>query len=135
MSETNIKESINTKVDLKIDATSFLGLSDYGFVLVGDKAFEFFDPKKESNFIVIPWNEIDHIAASVVTKKKYINRFVIFTKRNGKLAFSTKDNKKTLRAISQYIDSSKLVRSQSFMEVWKVGSASLWNKLMKKFKK
>ncbi|SUB59993.1 Uncharacterized protein conserved in bacteria [Pediococcus pentosaceus] len=36
-------QSINTKADLVIDATSFLGMGDYGKIMIGDHGFEFFD--------------------------------------------------------------------------------------------
>ena len=42
-------QSLNTKVDLVIDATAFTGLSDYGKIMIGDKGFEFYnsrDPHK-----------------------------------------------------------------------------------------
>lgn len=35
-------QSLNTKVDLVIDATAFTGLADYGEIMIGDKGFEFF---------------------------------------------------------------------------------------------
>ncbi|HCW53264.1 MAG TPA: DUF956 domain-containing protein, partial [Clostridium sp.] len=34
-------QSLNTKVDLAIDATSFNGITSYGKIMVGDKGFEF----------------------------------------------------------------------------------------------
>ena len=33
-------QSLNTRVDLVIDATSFTGVSDYGKIMIGDKGFE-----------------------------------------------------------------------------------------------
>lgn len=42
-------QSLNTKVDLVIDATAFTGLADYGKIMIGDKGFEFYnsrDPHK-----------------------------------------------------------------------------------------
>ena len=32
-------QSLNTRVDLVIDATSFTGVSDYGKIMIGDKGF------------------------------------------------------------------------------------------------
>ena len=48
-------QSINTKADLVIDATSFLGMGDYGKIMIGDHGFEFFDNRNVENFIQIPW--------------------------------------------------------------------------------
>ena len=33
-------QSLNTKVDLVIDGTSFTWISDYGKIMIGDKGFE-----------------------------------------------------------------------------------------------
>ena len=33
-------QSINTKVDLTMAGTSYMGLSDYGKIMIGDKGFE-----------------------------------------------------------------------------------------------
>ena len=52
-------QSQNTKVDFSIKATSLNGLTNYGDVMVGDKAFEFYNEKNKEDFIQIPWEEID----------------------------------------------------------------------------
>lgn len=110
-------QSLNTKVDLTIKATSYLGLATYGKVMVGDKAFEFYNEKNIRDYIQIPWEEVDCVMASVMFKGKWIPRFAIYTKQNGHFTFSTRDNKATLRAINQYIPSNRLVRSLSFFQV------------------
>mgnify|MGYP000423528188 CR=1 FL=1 len=38
-------QSLNKKVDLTINATSYLGMANYGKVLVGDEAFEYYNDK------------------------------------------------------------------------------------------
>ncbi len=38
-------QSLNTKVDLVIDATAFTGLTDYGQIMIGDRGFEFYHAK------------------------------------------------------------------------------------------
>ena len=40
-------QSQNTKVDFSIKATSLNGLTNYGDVMVGDKAFEFYKRKEQ----------------------------------------------------------------------------------------
>lgn len=87
-------QSINTKVDLVIDATSFMGLADYGEIMIGDKGFEFYNSRDTRKFIQIPWEEVDHVIASVMFKGKWIPRYAIETKRNGTFTFSSKDPKK-----------------------------------------
>ena len=47
-------QSINTKVELVINATSFTALTDYGKIMIGDKGFEFFNDRDARQFIQIP---------------------------------------------------------------------------------
>lgn len=110
-------ESINTKVDLVESATSFLGLSDYGKIMIGDKGFEFFNDRDPKKFIQIPWEEVDYVLTSVMFKGRWIPRFAIQTKKNGTFTFSAKDAKKVLRGIRVYIDPDRIVKSLSFFEV------------------
>ena len=96
-------QSINTRVDVVVEATSYQGLTNYGKIMVGDKGFEFFNTRN----------------ASVMFKGKKIPRYAIQTKKNGTFSFSSKEPKKVLRAINQYIPSERLVRSLSFFDVLK----------------
>lgn len=121
-------QSLNTKVDLTIKATSYLGFASYGKVMVGDKAFEFYNDRNVSDYIQIPWQEISYVMASVMFKGKWIPRFAVVTKENGKFTFSTRDNKTLLRAINKYIASENLVRSLSFFDIVKRGVKSLFKK-------
>lgn len=113
-------ESQNKSVDLAIKARFLNGLTSDGNIMIGDKAFEYYNEKNSKDFIQIPYKEISYVSASVIFKTK-INRFAIHTKKNGNFVFTTSDNKKTLRAINKYIDSNKLRRSLSFFEVIKRG--------------
>ena len=124
-------QSLNTKVDLSIKATSYLGFCSYGDVMVGDKAFEFYNEKNVRDYIQIPWEEIDYVVASVMFKGKWIPRFAIVTKKNGNFTFSSRDNKVLLRAMNKYIASDHMVRSLSFFGVIKRGIKNL----ILKFKK
>lgn len=114
-------QSINSKVDLVIDATSHMGMSDYGKIMVGDKGFEFFNNRDARKFIQIPWEEVDYVIASVMFKGKWIPRYAVKTKRNGTYSFSSKEPKKVLRAIRQYVDPDHLVQSLGFFDVIKRG--------------
>lgn len=120
-------ESQNKSVDLTIKARFLNGLTSDGNIMIGDKAFEYYNEKNIKDFIQIPYKEISYISASVIFKKK-INRFAIHTKNNGDFIFTTSDNKKTLRAINKYVDSNKLRRSLSFFEVIKRGIKNLIKK-------
>ncbi|MFB6468459.1 DUF956 family protein [Cytobacillus sp. Hz8] len=112
-------QSINTKVDLVIDATSHMGLPEYGRIMIGDKGFEFYNDRDARKFIQIPWDEVDHVIASIMFKGKWIPRYTIQTKRNGMYTFSSKEPKKVLRAIREYVDPNHMVQSLSFFDVIK----------------
>jgi hypothetical protein len=114
-------QSINTKVDLVVDATSHIGIAEYGKIMIGDKGFEFFNDRDVRKFIQIPWEEVDYVIASVMFKGKWIPRYAIQTKRNGTFTFSSKDPKKVLRAIREYVDPNHMVQSLSFFDVIKRG--------------
>ena len=51
-------QSMNTKVDYTVAATSYLGMANYGKVMIGEKAFEFYNEKNLKDYIQIPWEEI-----------------------------------------------------------------------------
>lgn len=114
-------QSINTKIDLTIDATSYLGVADYGKIMIGDQGFEFFNNRDTRKFVQIPWEEVDYVVASVVFKGKWIPRYAIQTKKNGTYSFASKEPKKVLRAIREYVDPSHMVQSLSFFDVIKRG--------------
>ncbi|KRG12770.1 DUF956 family protein [Lederbergia galactosidilytica] len=121
-------QSINTKIDLVIDATSHMGISEYGKIMIGDKGFEFYNDRDARKFIQIPWEEVDHVIASVMFKGKWIPRYAIQTKRSGTFSFSSKDPKKVLRTIREYVDPNHMVQSLSFFAVIKRGLKSIVKK-------
>lgn len=120
-------KSQNKKVDLSIKARCLNGFTSNGNIMIGDEAFEFYNEKNIDDYVQIPYKEISFVSASVIFGKK-ISRFAIHTKENGNFIFTTKDNKKTLRALNNYIDSNKLRRSLSFFEVIKRGFKNLIKK-------
>lgn len=121
-------QSLNTKVDLVIDATAFTGLSDYGKIMIGDKGFEFYNSRDPHKFVQIPWDEVDYVIASVLLKGKWLPRYAIQTKKNGTYTFASKDAKKVLRAIRNYVDSERMVSSLSFLDVVKRGVKAIIKK-------
>lgn len=121
-------QSLNTKVDLVVDATSFAGLAEYGQIMIGDKGFEFYNSNDCRKFIQIPWEEVDYVIASIIFKGKWIPRYAIKTKKNGTYSFSSKDPKKVLRTIRKYVDPSHIVRSLSFFDVVKREIKALFKK-------
>ena len=121
-------QSINTKVDLVIDATSHLGLPEYGKIMIGDKGFEFYNERDARKFVQIPWEEVDYVIASILFKGKWIPRYAIKTKRNGTYTFSSKEPKKVLRTVREYVDENRMVQSLSFLDVVKRSMSSMLKK-------
>lgn len=118
--------SLNTKVDLVINATAFTGISDYGKIMVGDRGFEFYNSRNPHKFIQIPWDEIDYVVASVLFKGKWIPRYAIQTKKNGTYTFASKDAKKVLRTVRNYVTPEHMVSSLSFFDVVKRALKSIF---------
>ncbi|SEK77599.1 hypothetical protein SAMN04488700_0125 [Carnobacterium iners] len=125
-------ESINTKVDLVIDATAFTGLTDYGKIMIGDNGFEFYHARDPRKFIQIPWEEVNLVIASVMFKGRWIPRYAIETKKNGTYTFSSKKPKKVLRAIKEYIEPEYIVHSLGFFDVLKRAFKSFMGKRLAK---
>ncbi|MGX7205185.1 DUF956 family protein [Enterococcus pingfangensis] len=121
-------QSINTTIDLTIDATSYLGIADYGKIMIGDNGFEFFNNRDARKFVQIPWEEVDYVIASVVFKGKWIPRYAIQTKKNGTYSFASKEPKKVLRAIREYVDPNHMVQSLGFFDIIKRGVRNKLNK-------
>ncbi|NME82116.1 DUF956 family protein [Clostridium sp. SM-530-WT-3G] len=120
-------QSLNTKVNLTINATSFNGVTNYGKIMIGDKGFEFYDSRDYRKYIQIPWNEVDYVIVSVILKGKWIPRYAIRTKKNGTYTFASKDAKKVLRTVRNYVDPNRMVNSLSFFDVMKRSIKSLLN--------
>ncbi len=121
-------QSINTKVDMVINATSFIGLAEYGKIMIGDKGFEFFNDRDQRKFIQIPWEEVDMVIASVILNGKWIPRYAIQTKKDGTFTFSSKRPKEVLRAIREYVEPDHMVRSLGFFDVVKRGLQSTFKR-------
>ena len=78
--EARMAQSQNSTVDLTTPATCLMGLTSHGNVMVGNKAFEYYNERNPEDYIQIPWDEVDYIAAEVLRGTKKITRFAIFTK-------------------------------------------------------
>lgn len=62
-------KSINTKVDLTVDATWFRGIASYGKIMIGDRAFEFYNERNVEDYVQIPWKEVTYVVADVHFKE------------------------------------------------------------------
>ncbi|WP_439425313.1 DUF956 family protein [Oenococcus alcoholitolerans] len=125
-------QSINTKVDLVAESTSYMGLGQYGKVMIGDRGFEFYDDSNPRNYIQIPWEEVDVVIASLMFGGKWIPRYAISTKKNGIYKFSSRHPKVVLRAIRVYIDPNRIVRSLTFFQVFSRDLKWLFGRIFKK---
>lgn len=108
-------KSINTRVDLTQNATWFRSIPTYGKVMLGDRAFEFYNEHNIDDYVQIPWDEMTYVVADVHFHGRYIPRFEIRTKNDGSFRFATRDPKKTLREIRKHLPADHLRQSLS---VW-----------------
>ena len=105
---------MNSKADLVVNGISYMGLNNYGKIMIGDKAFEFYNDRDPNDFIQIPWEEINYIVADVVLGGKWIPRFAIETKQNGTYRFgASKNTKRLLAKCRDYFPAEKIVRAKS----------------------
>ena len=125
-------QSLNTKADYTVKATSYLGLTTYGNIMIGDKAFEFYNQRNVKDYIQIPWEEVDYVIASVMFKGKWIPRFAIQTKESGTYSFSSRNNRELLRAIGKYVEPDHMRKSLTFLQVLRRGICHLLKKIFKK---
>ena len=121
-------QSLNTKVDIAIDATSFSGFTDYGKIMIGDKSFEFYNSNDSRKCIQIPWEDVDYVIASVLLKGKWIPRYAIRTKKNVTYTFSSKEPKKVLRVVRKYVNPDHMIVSLNFFDVVKRAVQSRFKK-------
>lgn len=117
-------QSLNSSVEYTDVASSYNGLPTHGNVMVGNRAFEYYNERNTNDFIQIPWDEVDYVSAEVIGKKS-IARFAIFTKDNGHYTFATKDNKACLRAVREHVGEERMLRSPNFVEVASAGAKSI----------
>ncbi|EFR45086.1 DUF956 family protein [Streptococcus pseudoporcinus] len=108
-------KSMNSSVVLQTKAVSYLGMGGkVGKILIGDKAFEFYNDKNVEDYIQIPWTSINQIGANV-SGKKVSRHFEIFTDK-GKFLFASKDSGKILKAAREKIGNEKVVRLPTLLQ-------------------
>ena len=66
-------QSINTRVDVVVEATSYQGLTNYGKIMVGDKGFEFFNTRNVNDYIQIPKERKSHVMRSRQRKMEHFH--------------------------------------------------------------
>jgi hypothetical protein len=112
-------QSINTKVDLVVNATSFMDLTAYGSIMIGDRGFEFYHTRDVRKYIQLPLNEIIRVQATVFFKGKWIPRFTVETKENGSFIFSAKQPKQVLGLIGAQIGKENIVHALGMWDILK----------------
>lgn len=124
-----ILEPLNTEIEFQVKGTSHLGLDSYGFIIVGDKGFEFYNERTIEDFIQIPWSEVEYIIASIYFGGRFIPRYAFRTKSNGDFAFSSRKPRAVLRACREHIPADRIVRSLTFGQVLKRNTKYLIDKI------
>lgn len=119
----NLAQSLNTKVDLTTEAVSYLGFSQYGKIMVGDKAIEFFDDRNVDNNMQFPWKSIlrveGEVSKSFGGKMKIGRQFAIVLLNGKKVRFSSKDSGKILKLLREQIGNDKVVKAPKFSDAFK----------------
>ena len=110
-------QSLNTKTSQAFPTIAYVGLgSVYGNVLVGDKAFEFFNKANVEDAIQIPWDTIDHVEGIITRDHKIGRQIVIVLKPQGRskrynhLRFSSKSSGTILKLVRQELGNDKVVK-------------------------
>ncbi|KJQ66562.1 DUF956 family protein [Streptococcus mitis] len=124
--------SLNTTVDYTIKGTWFREGPIYGNILIGDQSFEFYNDTKLHDYIQIPWTEVTFVIADVYFGGKYIPRFEIRTKQNGRFRFSSRNSRNTLKIIQRRIPREKLRKAPSIISTLKLGFKNLFKLIVKK---
>ena len=115
---------MNTKVLFTTKANSLSGMfgNKNGNILVGDKAFEFYNERNPADFVQIPWGEIRQVRAIMLMKRGFIRGFFIDTKSAGTYHFVVSKAGQTLKAMRNYLAEEQLVRNKpifSLAKLWK----------------
>ena len=109
----NTKVLFNTKGNL---LSGMLGNKN-GDILVGDKAFEFYNLRNPEDYIQIPWEEIKLVRAQIFFNDKYIRGFFVDTKSAGTFNFVVKNAGKTLKTMRDFIGNEKIVRNKPLFSI------------------
>lgn len=125
-------KSLNTEMAHTSKGTWFREGPIYGNIMVGDKAFEFYNDTKLQDYVQIPWDEITYVIADVYFGGRYIPRFEIRTRKNGRFRFSSRQGRLTLKAIQKRIPRESLRKAPSFFSLLRRGFKNLFHLIVKK---
>ena len=116
--------SLNTKAIYKTKANLFNGGFGYtnGDILIGERAFEFYNHQNPESYLQIPWEEIKLVRAHVMFKGKFIRAYYIDTNSSKTFQFVSKDSGRTLKMMREFIGNEKIVKTEpiiSFKKLFK----------------
>ncbi|QUB94492.1 DUF956 family protein [Leptotrichia sp. oral taxon 218] len=111
--------SKNTKVLFNTKANLLSGMigNKRGDILVGDRAFEFYNEKNPEDYLQIPWEEIIRVRAQLFFRDKYIRGFFVDTKSAGTFNFIVKNAGKTLKTMRDFLGNEKIVRNKPVFSI------------------
>ncbi|MGX4594139.1 DUF956 family protein [Leuconostoc sp. JNUCC 76] len=102
-------QSLNTKAELATPGISYLGIgAKYGKILVGDRAFEFFNDNNVEDYIQIPWQNVMAVYVHV-SGERVSRRFKIKTDKV-ELYFSAKESGSVLKVMREHLGNEKILR-------------------------
>jgi hypothetical protein len=112
-----LAQSLNTKVDYTGKAIFYLGFAQYGKIMIGDNAFEFFDDRSVEKNSQFPWASIARVEGTVSKSfggKQQIGRYFSIVLQNGKkVRFSSQEAGTVLKNIRVYLGNEKVVKLPS----------------------
>ena len=114
--------SLNTKAIYKTKANLFNGGIGFknGDILIGDRAFEFYNHQNPESYLQIPWEEIKLVRAHVMFKGRFIRAYYIDTKQAGTFQFISSDAGRTLKMMRDFIGNDKLVKTEPLFSLKKL---------------
>jgi hypothetical protein len=104
--------SLNKECLLSTKAVCFNMSDNYGKLLLGESAFEFYSDRNPEKNIQIPWSDIDYVRA-VVINKKHFSRYTIETKEGQSFQFDGQNTKQVLQTIAKFVDPSHIVHADT----------------------
>ena len=58
-------QSLNTKADYSTEGIAYLGFAEYGKILIGDVAFEFYNDRNVEKNMTFPWTAVARVEGDV----------------------------------------------------------------------
>lgn len=125
-------KSLNTEMAHTTKGTWFREGPIYGNIMVGDKAFEFYNDTKLQDYVQIPWDEITYVIAMSTS---VVNSSHALKSELSKMDVSVLPSRKsriTLKEIQKRIPRESLRKAPSFIAVLKQGFKNLFRLIVKK---